>query len=96
MSQWVITRRALEHSFISDGEHWAHYKKVLEHLKKEKVKGDGCPTFNRLIKMRYSSNLANAVASEALSGRMLLRDAARLIGVRPENIKRFAMAELGF
>src|SRR5690625_1544771 len=26
----------------------------------------------------------------------LLRDAARLIGVRPENIKKFAVTELGF
>jgi len=96
VSQWVIARRALEHGFISSDEYWAHYSKILEHFKKEKAKGDGGPTFNRLIKMRYSSNLANAVASEALSGRMLLRDAARLIGVRPENIKQFAMAELGF
>lgn len=96
VSQWVIARRALEHGFISSDEYWTHYSKILEHFKKEKAKGDGGPTFNRLIKMRYSSNLANAVASEALSGRMLLRDAARLIGVRPENIKQFAMAELGF
>lgn len=96
VSQWVIAQRALGHGFISSDEYWAHYSKILEHFKKGKAKGDGGPAFNRLIKMRYSSNLASAVASEALSGRMLLHDAARLIGVRPENIKQFATAELGF
>lgn len=96
VSQWVIARRALEHQYISHEQYWAHYQKVLEHFKNEKAKGDGSPTFNRLIKMRYSGNLAHAVVSEALSGRLLLRDAAYLIGVRPENIKNFAKTELGF
>lgn len=96
VSQWVIARRALEHKFINHEQYWEHYQKVLEHFKKEKEKGDGGPAFNRLIKIRYSDNLAKAVAGEALSGRMLLRDAAYLIGVRPENIKSFAKTELGF
>lgn len=39
-----------------------------------------------------SKNLAMAVASEALSGRMLLRDANHLIGVQPSKLKSFAKA----
>lgn len=96
VSQWVIARRALEHEFISSQQYWEHYQKVLDHFKNEKSASTSGPSFNRLVKMRYSKNLTTAVASEALSGRLLLRDAARLIGVRPENIKRFAKAELGF
>ena len=49
-----------------------------------------------MIKMRYSAKLAKAVASEALSGRMLLRDAQYLIGVRPSKLKEFARKELGY
>lgn len=96
ISQWVIARRALEHKFITSHQYWDHYHKILSRFKNERANSGSGPTYNRLIKMRYSSNLTNAVASEALSGRLLLRDAARLIGVRPENIKKFAVTELGF
>ena len=88
----MIARRALEHGFITETQYWAHYRKVLEHFKKEKearTNKPGGPPFNSMIKMRYSAKLAKAVASEALSGRMLLRDAQYLIGVRPSKLKEF-------
>ena len=86
VSQWVIARRALEHELISEKDYWAYYHQLLEHLKRRGTDGTG-PSFNRLIKARYGDRLTTAIASEALSGRMLLRDASRLIGVRPEKIK---------
>ena len=99
VSQWVIARRALETGFISEQQYWDHYGKILDALKKEKDKqkdkGSG-PPFNRLINMRYSKKFATAVASEALSGRMLLRDAHHLIGVHPSKLKDFAKKELSF
>lgn len=95
VSQWVIARRALEHKLISERDYWAHYHLILEFLKKQSTAGTG-PPFNRLIKTRYGNRLITAITSEALSGRMLLRDASRLIGVRPEKIKAFAKKELGF
>ncbi|QEY58920.1 ImmA/IrrE family metallo-endopeptidase [Pseudomonas sp. C27(2019)] len=99
VSQWVIARRALEHGFITETQYWAHYRKVLEHFKQEKETlrdKPGGPAFNSMIKMRYSAKLAKAVASEALSGRMLLRDAQYLIGIRPSKLKEFARKELGY
>jgi|SRR5690625_337311 len=95
VSQWVIARRALEHNFIDQQQYWDYYRKILNHFNKTKSQQEGGPPFNRLVKMRYSNNLVDAVTSEALSGRLLLRDAAHLIGVRPENLKKFAKTELG-
>jgi len=99
VSHWVIARRALETGFISEQQYWDHYGRILAAFKKEKDKqkdkGSG-PPFNRLINIRYSKKLATAVASEALSGRMLLRDAHHLIGVHPSKLKDFAKKELSF
>lgn len=95
VSQWVISRRALELAFINEDQYWAHYRKVVAKFKKgkdeQRQKGGG-PPFARLINTRYSKNLAMAVASEALSGRMLLRDASHLIGIQPSKLKSFAKA----
>ncbi|MCC5878824.1 MAG: ImmA/IrrE family metallo-endopeptidase [Idiomarina sp.] len=99
VSHWVIARRALEHQLITEAEYWAHYGKILAAFKREKDnqrQKDGGPPFTRLINTRYSKNLAAAVASEALSGRMLLRDAQHLIGIQPSKLKAFAKAELKF
>lgn len=99
VSQWVIARRALENGFISEEQYWGHYGRILDALKKEREKlkeKDGGPPFNRMINMRYSKKFTTAVASEALSGRMLLRDAQNLIGIHPSKLKDFAKKELSF
>lgn len=99
VSQWVVSRRALELAFINEDEYWAHYRKVVAEFKKgkdEQRQREGSPPFTRLINTRYSKNLAMAVASEALSGRMLRRDAHHLIGIQPSKLKSFAKAELEF
>lgn len=99
VSHWVIARRALETGFISEQQYWEHYSKILAALKKDKEKQkekDGGPTYYRMVNTRYSKRLANAVASEALSGRMLLRDAQRFIGIHPSKLKSFAKKELSF
>jgi hypothetical protein len=44
---------------------------------------------------RVIRTLAMAVASEALNGRMLLRDAARLIGVKPHKLSEYFKKEFG-
>lgn len=99
VSHWVIARRALEVGFIDGKQFWGHYSKILTDLKKEKEKQkekEGGPTYYRMVNTRYSKRLATAVASEALSGRMLLRDAQRLIGIHPSKLRTFAKKELNF
>jgi len=55
---------------------------------------NGAPPYNRIQTGRVSKRLAQAVASEALSGRMLLRDAWQLIGIKPDKLAAYARKEL--
>lgn len=96
VSQWVIARRALEHNFIDETTYWAFYREVLNAFNKKKKDQTGGPSYYKIISTRYSRKLASAVASEALSGRMLLRDAHHLIGVKPDSLKSFAEKVLGW
>lgn len=95
VSQWVIARRAETLNFIELAEYQRFVKERLEAFKNRK-RGEGTPPYSRLQKGRVSESFAFAVAGEALSGRMLLRDAARLIGISPHRISDFSRKELGF
>lgn len=94
VSEWVIARRALTLGFINKDEYSAFIAQKLA-LHKARNK-DGAPPYNRLQTGRISKTFAVAITSEALSGRMLLRDAARLIGVKPHKLSEYSKKELGF
>jgi len=92
VSQWVIARRALELDLITSIEYWSYVNKLLaDHKTREK---NGAPPYNRIQTSKVSKRLAQAVASEALSGRMLLRDAWQLIGIKPDKLSAYARKEL--
>ncbi|AZC30099.1 DNA-binding protein [Pseudomonas chlororaphis subsp. piscium] len=94
VSEWVAARRALTCGFITKLEYG---KFIAEKIATYKARNkDGAPPYNRLQTGRVSKALAAAVASEALSGGMLLRDAARLIGIKPHKISEYSKKELGF
>ena len=94
VSGWVIARRALTFNLITAFEYEAFVaRKITEYKARDK---EGAPPYNRLQTARVSKTLAIAVASEALSGRMLYRDAARLIGVKPHKLSDYSKKELGF
>ncbi|CAI8992510.1 Peptidase_M78 domain-containing protein [Pseudomonas sp. IT-P74] len=94
ISSWVIARRALTFNLITPSEYGVFIaRKIAEHKARSK---NGTPPYNRLQTGRVSKTLAAAVASEALSGRMLYRDAARLIGVKPHKLSDYSKKELGF
>ncbi|RAS34048.1 Zn-dependent peptidase ImmA, M78 family [Pseudomonas sp. URMO17WK12:I5] len=94
VSEWVVARRALTLEYISQ-EQYSQFiaKKIAAHKARNK---DGAPPYSRLQTGRVSKKLATAVASEALSGRLLFRDAARLIGIKPHKISEYSKKELGF
>lgn len=96
VSQWVIARRALEHNLIDETTYWVFYREVLNAFNKKKKDQTGGPSYYTIISTRYGRKLASAVASEALSGRMFLRDAHHLIGVKPDSLKTFAERVLGW
>ncbi len=93
VSDWVLVRRALTLDFIDYSE-YIHYTKKLKLDYKNKPKKDSAPSYYRAQKSQLSENFSRAIVSEALSGRILLRDAGHILGMKPNNIVKFAK-ELG-
>lgn len=93
VSPWVIARRARETDLITDDEYRRYVRERLaEHRDRER---EGAVPFPTVQKSRIGQRFAQAVASEALSGRLLLRDAHRLTGIKPHKMAEFARKELG-
>jgi Zn-dependent peptidase ImmA (M78 family)/transcriptional regulator with XRE-family HTH domain len=93
VSDWVLVRRALTLGLIVNHE----YNRYVTKLKKDylnRPKQDGGPSYYSTKKSQLSENFAQAIVSEALSGRVLLRDAGHILGMKPNNISVFAK-ELG-
>ena len=89
VSQWVLARRALTLSYISNEQYGA----FISYLKKQyenKEKGKGGPTHYMTLKSHTSEKFARALLSETLSGKVLLRDASQMLMVKPNNLKTFA------
>ena len=95
VSTLVTARRARDLGLIDTKTYHDYYLSELESFRRrKKSKGGGFATFTA----RNGSRLAQAVIREALSGRMLMRDAGRLLGVQPDGIfdhfKKFARIQL--
>ncbi len=93
VSRWVIARRALELQLIEEVEYWTFINKLREDHKE--TRKNFAPDYNKLQTLKVSKRFVKAVASETLSGRMLLQDAWRLTGIRPEKFADYARRELG-
>ncbi|HFG8877233.1 TPA: ImmA/IrrE family metallo-endopeptidase [Yersinia enterocolitica] len=89
VSRWVIARRALTLGFINNNEYLAYVAQI-----NDKSPGGG-GSYPRTQKGRVSETFAKAVVTQALEGRMLLREAQRLTGIRPSKLFEFAQKELG-
>ena len=94
VSQWVIARRAQTLDYITINDYQKFVQERLD-AHRNREKGGFVPP-NRVQKGRVSERFAFAVASEALSGRLLLRDASKLIGIKPNKIRSFSQKEFGF
>ena len=93
VSTWVLARKALTLKFIS----LENYREYIAQLKSDyenAPKKKGGPSYYTTRKSQLSQIFTKALVSEALSGRMLLRDAGLLINMKPNNISKFAR-ELG-
>lgn len=89
VSRWVIARRAYDLHLI-DKYKYNEYVNTIN----DKIKGSG-GDYNRNQKTRISTRFATAVATQAMEGRMLLREAQFLTGIRPNKLYAFAQKELG-
>jgi hypothetical protein len=54
-------------------------------------KSGGGGNFYAMTTNKNSARFSKAVLNEALSGRVLLRDASKLLGVAPAKLKKYAM-----
>ncbi|NQY84337.1 MAG: ImmA/IrrE family metallo-endopeptidase [Alcanivorax sp.] len=93
VSTWVLARRALTLQKISADEYQRYIRELQEeHRNRER---ENIPmSYYQGRKGHVSQTFSKALLSEALSGRVLLRDAGRLLGMKPSNLAKYAK-ELG-
>lgn len=87
VSQLVILRRAVDLGLIAPESYGAFYRAELEAFRAAE-KGGG--HFYRNAVAKISPLFARAVIAETLSGRLLLREAGKLLGVQPAKIRDLA------
>lgn len=93
VSKWVLARRAQTLNRITLQEYRQYIAELLEKHRQREKSGKG-PTYYRTRHSQVSDRFSRAVVSEALSGRLLLRDAGHLLGMKPNHISKYAK-ELG-
>jgi len=93
VSEWVLVRRALTLNLI-EGTAYLRYTNKLKQDYINRPKQAGGPTYYLTRKSQLSERFSRAIVAEALSGRILLRDAGHILRMKPNNIVKFAK-ELG-
>ncbi|MGJ0516091.1 MAG: ImmA/IrrE family metallo-endopeptidase [Methylomicrobium sp.] len=93
VSPWVLARRALTLNKVTL-QQYQQYIANLHAQYKMRESTQGGPTYYRTKHSQISDRFSKAVVAEALSGRLLLRDAGRLLDMKPNNIQNYAK-ELG-
>lgn len=89
VSRLVIARRAKDLGFISGDEYQEFYAGELKDYKQKNASKKGGDPY-RTASARNGAFLSRLVLNEALSGRMLLRDASRILGVQPSKLQTLA------
>ena len=87
VSRFVVMRRALDMGLVNQATYAAFYRAELDAFRSA---GGGGGSFYRNAGAKNSARFARAVIAEAFSGRLLLRDAGKLLGVQPSKIRDFA------
>lgn len=93
VSTWVLARRAYTLGLITLQD-YRDYIAVQRAAYESRVRNEGGPTYYQTKKSQISRRFSSAVASEALTGSLSLRDASHYLDVKPSNIRKFA-GELG-
>lgn len=88
VSQLVIARRACDLGYITRETYVQYYRNELEAFRQKEKVGGG--SFYRNAGAKNSIRFSRAVLAEAKSGRLLLRDAGKLLGVQPGKIQTYA------
>lgn len=87
VSKLVVARRARDLGFISTEQYGAYYQQQLQAYR-DKEGGGG--SYYRTASTRNSLRFSKAVVAETQSGRLLLREAGKLLGIQPAKLKTYA------
>lgn len=87
ISRFVVMRRALDMGLVDHATFSTFYRTELDAFRAAEGGGG---SFYRNAGAKNSARFARAVIAEAYSGRLLLRDAGKLLGVQPSKIRDFA------
>ncbi|MGF6112203.1 ImmA/IrrE family metallo-endopeptidase [Pseudomonas frederiksbergensis] len=87
ISKLAIGRRAFDLGYISQAQYSAYYRMILKAFQDDK---GGAGDYYRNATAKNSPRLSKAVLTEAMSGRMLLREAGNLLGVQPAKLRTLA------
>jgi Zn-dependent peptidase ImmA (M78 family) len=93
VSTWVLARRALTLGLMTQDQYQSHVDQLQAEYQNQPAQSDG-PTYYRTKKAQISDRFSRALVAEALSGRMLLRDASELLDIKPNKLVAYA-SELG-
>lgn len=87
VSKLMVARLALTHGFINSSDYQIIQREEYEAFKNIPKK-DGSPNFVNLIPGRNSYLLTKTIVNQALAGKILLRDAGKLLNASPQNIMK--------
>ena len=82
VSSLVIARRALDLNFITSGK----YGEILARTRSAESTASAGGDYYKSVVVRNSKKLTRAVVGEALSGRIMLRDAGSLLNISPQAV----------
>ena len=93
VSTAVAARRAAELGKVSDEEFGEYFGQLRSFWESLKARKSGGGDFIKTLPIRNGRNFTNYVLRSAMQGDMLLRDAARLLHVKPNSIEKLYKAQ---
>nr|WP_157548827.1 XRE family transcriptional regulator [Piscinibacter sakaiensis] len=87
VSRFVVIRRALDLGLVDRDTYTSAYRAELDAFRAE---NGGGGSFYRSAGAKNGARFSRAVIAEAFSGRLMLREAGRLLGIQPSRIRGFA------
>lgn len=94
VSRWVIARRAQSLGKITLNQYRRYIAALRSEYQQRDTQGGTGPSYYRYRPGQISKRFAKSIITEAMSGRVLYRDAGKLLGIKPGNIHKLAK-ELG-
>jgi hypothetical protein len=91
VSTIVVLRRALDLHKLTWEQFLEHYRKEDQRFKAQKAKSKGGGDYFTNLIYRNSAALASAVVSGAFEGKLLYREAARILNTSVPNLQKLAV-----